>query len=908
MDNYGRLFAETVLANMANSHEEKPVEEAKEEEEDSESGEFEAEEEVETDLEAEARLVAQEEELKNIEGSINEKEELLKTIEGSFKEMQTALMSELSEQYHHKIAELESELRNVHKERESALATLKEAPSAEKNSVNERYKVKIAQLEDRLKLNRAKDKDQTSMLKMVEKQKQQITRLNDEIRRSKQQKVLMSKKFKAEADKYQQWKSTKSKEMLQAKRANLKKDQQIQKLVSENRKKEIIMRRKAEELAALQKRNREITDKRRRPVETQKLKEWVSQFTEVCLEEKEVVDKLKEARAQKEQIDFEIEKAMEVVTNLSLDIEKDRLELDGPDLPSNEKELLERIESNTAELKALNEQLEVLDEKLKFKEQKIEQFALQLVDSKVDNIKARSLTIKTLYEAQQLISLLFDELMEQASKSKKARIQLEESKVLFQDLQKTHDRNVQERKAVELQYEMHMNRQRQEFDEREKLLARELEERSIAAESTAPSEMNFERIEELEKQVKDGQDVIVRLKKNCDILTSKCNTLKKAAEAKAEPQVEERPRSSNLTKLSIARDLMKKKIKIEEPPPEELRVPRKSGTGRKSLECDSPVWDRLSSGSQSRRKQEGEDIFKPQQKWRSVQCLDAHSGSIYSLAIHENILYSSSNRTFKVWSLETMQNISEVPAHNSFIKSMVVWPENSLIITACQNTVSVWDSISLHCVVVLKGHKDVIRAVHMHDNMLYTAGKSNAGSGSILVWDLRRSQNPIEERERNQDIFSLFAKDSTLYFGSRNHSVGRIDLNTYETMKSLDPPHFDAVTSLAMYQGSLISGSRDKNLRRWDLEGEASYSTVLSAHTDWINALATSPDDKLLYSAGKDSKIRAWRNDIEFNCVGEMSGHASSVNCLASMSNSEMILASGGSDRTIRFWRLEDED
>lgn len=127
-------------------------------------------------------------------------------------------------------------------------------------------------------------------------------------------------------------------------------------------------------------------------------------------------------------------------------------------------------------------------------------------------------------------------------------------------------------------------------------------------------------------------------------------------------------------------------------------------------------------------------------------------------------------------------------------------------------------------------------------------------------------------------------------------------------MKSLEPPHFDAVTSLAMYQGALISGSRDKNLRRWNLDVDSTYNTVLSAHTDWINALATSPDDKLLYSAGKDSKIRAWRNETDFSCVGEMSGHASSVNCLTSIDNSDMMLASGGSDRTIRFWRLEDQD
>jgi WD40 repeat protein len=36
-------------------------------------------------------------------------------------------------------------------------------------------------------------------------------------------------------------------------------------------------------------------------------------------------------------------------------------------------------------------------------------------------------------------------------------------------------------------------------------------------------------------------------------------------------------------------------------------------------------------------------------------------------------------------------------------------------------------------------------------------------------------------------------------------------------MQPFEPPHLDAVTSLALMQdGLLISGSRDKNLRCWD--------------------------------------------------------------------------------------------
>lgn len=60
---------------------------------------------------------------------------------------------------------------------------------------------------------------------------------------------------------------------------------------------------------------------------------------------------------------------------------------------------------------------------------------------------------------------------------------------------------------------------------------------------------------------------------------------------------------------------------------------------------------------------------------RSIAHVEAHNGTVYSVVSHENMLYSSSNKTFKVWSLDTMTCISEVNAHLSFVKTMTVWPE-----------------------------------------------------------------------------------------------------------------------------------------------------------------------------------------------------------------------------------------
>lgn len=68
-----------------------------------------------------------------------------------------------------------------------------------------------------------------------------------------------------------------------------------------------------------------------------------------------------------------------------------------------------------------------------------------------------------------------------------------------------------------------------------------------------------------------------------------------------------------------------------------------------------------------------------------------------------------------------------------------------------------WDLISLTNVGQLKGHRDEIKALNVAQDgsLLFSAGKGSASGGALLLWDLRKGASPIEEREKNQDIFSL---------------------------------------------------------------------------------------------------------------------------------------------------------
>jgi WD40 repeat protein len=101
-----------------------------------------------------------------------------------------------------------------------------------------------------------------------------------------------------------------------------------------------------------------------------------------------------------------------------------------------------------------------------------------------------------------------------------------------------------------------------------------------------------------------------------------------------------------------------------------------------------------------------------------------------------------------------------------------------------------------------------------------------------------------------------------------------MSLKGYEIMQAFEPPHFDAVTSLAVLNdGSLISGSRDKHLRCWNTQSLTSLSSNL-AHNDMINTLETDHERKMLYSGCRDGTVKVWKmNPLtrQLRCAAQLS-------------------------------------
>lgn len=889
LQDYSRIFAESVFATISST----------------DATEI---EDVEVPLEAiqdleiqEENLNKQNEEIVVFEERVKEKEEKLKNIEGAFREVQAKILEEMNQQYYKKIETIQYELKSIEQERDNALEKVKEKSSGEQKVIADKFKAKIQELENQLHENIKKDKQLTAMHKELESQKNKLTKMNEEVKREKKQKVDLQNKLKKEKEEFVKVKMIRAKEIMAMKRNNVKKDQEIKILKSENRKKEIIAKRKTEELAAVQKRQRDIALKRKSSntlIDIETLQSWVKEFAKACVEEQSLSKLLSTEEQERQELEEDLQDMYSTYSSIKLKLDRNELILTDHEPNVDLDELYSKIQEGKVEAQEILDQIEIIEEKVVHKQNKIIDLQAQLINSKVEEIKSKAINLTSVENSQNLITVLFDQILEKTAKLKMIKKQVGVKDAEIAGLREIIEQDNAEKDLIRKNYEDEIRLLHFEISEKKDYILKVLEE-------SGKTEQEISEKEELREENK-------KYKERIEHYVTRYNKLLKAYKGLKEGEYDNsKPRHSiNSSSLTMARERKKmQKASISEADTEEKLNPRysaafntRSTQSIKNNEEDA-VFDRLHKPmNRSRTSIQPDYCFRPKQKWEQVSVIEAHEGSITALMLTENMLYSGSNQKFKIWSLDNLSCIGEVSAHNSFIKSIEYFPERGSFFTSCGMMVNLYDSLTLTRIASFKGHCDEIRTTKVHENYFICAGKGSPGS--ITFWDVRKLDAPLCEKEKNQDIFSFLPTDDSFYYGCRDHKVHKMRKSDLEVQKPLEPSHYDTVTCLAQYENVLVSGSRDKNLRIWDYESNKEIKTVINAHTDWINCIATDSFGRAFYTGSKDNKIKVWEGvDEDINLSGELSGHSSAITCLLSIPTSFKSILSASADKTLRIWK-----
>uniref|UniRef100_A0A8D2L2Q2 Kinesin family member 21A n=1 Tax=Varanus komodoensis TaxID=61221 RepID=A0A8D2L2Q2_VARKO len=227
-----------------------------EEDEDDDMEVVESSDESDSDSDEKANYQA---DLANITCEIAIKQKLIDELENSQRRLQT-----LKRQYEEKLMMLQHKIRDTQLERDQVLQNLGsvESCSEEKaKKIKAEYEKKLQSMNKELQRLQAAQKEHARLLKNQSQYEKQLKKLQQDVAEMKKTKVRLMKQMKEEQEKARMNESRRNREIAQLKKEQRKREHQLKLLEAQKRNQEVILRRRTEEVTALRRQARPMSDK-----------------------------------------------------------------------------------------------------------------------------------------------------------------------------------------------------------------------------------------------------------------------------------------------------------------------------------------------------------------------------------------------------------------------------------------------------------------------------------------------------------------------------------------------------------------------------------------------------------------------------------------------------------------------
>uniref|UniRef100_A0A8C1S7C4 Kinesin family member 21B n=1 Tax=Cyprinus carpio TaxID=7962 RepID=A0A8C1S7C4_CYPCA len=301
-----------------------------------------------------------------------------------------------------------------------------------------------------------------------------------------------------------------------------------------------------------------------------------------------------------------------------------------------------------------------------------------------------------------------------------------------------------------------------------------------------------------------------------------------------------------------------------------------------------------------------------------LQCVamaEGHTKPVLCLDATDELLFTGSkDRTCKMWNLVTGQEIVTLRGHPNNVVSVKYCSYSGLVFTVSTSYIKVWDirdsakcvrtssgqvvsgdacaGTTTRTITTAQGEYQINQiALNPSGSVLYAA----AGN-TVRTWDLNRMQATGKLTGHTGSVMCLTVgysgggKDQVIT-GSKDHYVKIFDVaegtqGNIGPAHNFEPPHYDGIECLAVHGDVLFSGSRDNGIKKWDLGQQELIQQIPNAHKDWVCALAFVPGRPMLLSACRGGMLKVWNVD-NFTPIGEIKGHDSPINAICA--NSKQI-------------------
>lgn len=260
-----------------------------------------------------------------------------------------------------------------------------------------------------------------------------------------------------------------------------------------------------------------------------------------------------------------------------------------------------------------------------------------------------------------------------------------------------------------------------------------------------------------------------------------------------------------------------------------------------------------------------------------------HTDSVQDLAFDQNgkwLVSSSADTTVKLWDFNVYECVKTMRGHDHNVSSVTFMPSGDFVVTSSRDkTIKIWEVSTGYCIKTLTGHRDWVRMVRINSDGGLLASCSN--DQTVRIWAIDTWEFRAELRSHDHVVECVaWATDAAVPVICE---AANIDMK-----KVVRPGPF------------LISGSRDKTIKMWDVSSEMCLFTLVG-HDNWVRSILFHPSGKYVLSGGDDRTLRVWDIANKRNCK-TLDAHQHFV-CTLDFHKKTPYVITGSLDSTIKIWQ-----
>lgn len=262
--------------------------------------------------------------------------------------------------------------------------------------------------------------------------------------------------------------------------------------------------------------------------------------------------------------------------------------------------------------------------------------------------------------------------------------------------------------------------------------------------------------------------------------------------------------------------------------------------------------------------------------------LKGHTDSVQDVSFDHTgkcLVSCSADMTIKLWDFQGFECIKTMYGHDHNVSSVQFMPSGDFIISASRDkTMKMWEVATGYCVKTFTGHREWVRMVRVNQDGSLLASCSN--DQTLRVWVVATKDCKAELREHEHVVECL------------------------AWAPEISHPAIQEAAGTDMKKGGrsgpfLISGSRDKTIKMWDISTSLCLFTLVG-HDNWVRGLVFHPGGHYIISASDDKTLRVW--DIKNRRNHKtLTGHQHFVTSL-DMHKTAPYVISGSVDQTVKVW------